>query len=154
MTYIKLLRSEVNVTDPPGARINLLRSEVTVVSTFAHINIFRSEIGTASPVTASVSPSGVTIEPFTLVTLIGGGGNSSPTVQTWTQVSGTPVTINQTGDTATFTAAGTYAGETSVFRYNVDGATADVSVTFYPATEFAIIGGVQVPMQMQLVSST
>lgn len=154
MAYVSVYRSEVNVTGTLGTTVNIYRSEVTVVSATANIKIYRSELLAAIPVTAAASPSG-TVEPYKPVTLVGGGGSATPSVQTWTQVSGTPVqSLTQTGDTAVIVPAGTYAGDTLIFRYNVDGATADVSVPVYPATEFAIIGGAQVPMQMQLVSST
>lgn len=94
------------------------------------------------------------------VTLTGTDTDSDGTVvtRTWTQTSGTPVTLTGTGATRTFTRPLPLDGESLTFAYTVTddrGQQAADPVTVYllPVTERAVIGGVEVPMQMESVKA-
>lgn len=107
----------------------------------------------AAPATANAGPDQVGVEPWSTVTL-SGSDTGTVTSRQWTQLTGTPVTLTgATTATATFTAAGTVAGETSTFRYTVNGSVFDdVAVTVLPASERIMIGGSWVPCRTRLVT--
>ncbi len=106
----------------------------------------RAELSSANvPVVGS--PAAQTVEPGFLVTLHATGGNPTPSSVTWTQIGGTTVSLSGTGDTRTFTAP--YVGGQLVFRYNVDGATCDLTVDVMPPTEHNKIAGVIQPIALQ-----
>lgn len=118
-------------------------------------------IGTAalSTVTCNAGADQSNIEPWTTVTLSGTDSDSGGTIVTraWTQTAGTTATLtNANTATATYTCPGTLAGETATFVYTVtdDGAQTASSTTHVsslPVTERAVLGGVEVPMQIRWV---
>lgn len=80
----------------------------------------------------------VNIEPFGTVTLTATASDpdgTTPTVS-WSQISGTAVTLSGSGSTRTFVAPATHTGDTLVFRATAsDGTlqtTDDVAITVYP----------------------
>lgn len=97
------------------------------------------------------------IEPWDTVLLTATDADSDGTVvsRAWTQTAGTTVTMTgATTQSLSFPAPGTLAGDTLTFTYTVtddQGATGtdSVSVTVLAATERAIVGGVEVPMQVR-----
>lgn len=98
-----------------------------------------------------------TVEPWTTVTLTGTDTDTENNVTTraWSQVSGTAVTLSGSGATITFPAPPSIAGSTLTFRYTATDSgslsgTDDVVITVLPVTERAVIGGVEVPMQVRL----
>lgn len=103
------------------------------------------------------------IEPFSTVTLSGVGSiDSDGTIENYifTQVSGSPsVTLTPNGSVCTYTAPGTVAGTTLVFGLtvvdNTDTSSAQDTVTHtvLPVTERAVVGGVEVPIQMDIITS-
>jgi hypothetical protein len=109
----------------------------------------------AASYTASAGADQTNVEPWSTVTLTG-TDTGSPTTRAWTQTGGAPsVTISGASTTTpTFTAPGTIAGTTLTFTYTVSGSGAPASsatnVTVLPVTERAVIGGVEVPMQIRV----
>jgi hypothetical protein len=114
------------------------------------------------PAVANVAPTAdagadqVDIEPYTIVTLTGSDSDTDGTIASrqWTQTGGSPTVtiIDDDQATATFKAPGSLAGTTLTFEYEVtdnDGATDSdtCTVTVYPSTERAAIGGVMVPLE-------
>jgi hypothetical protein len=104
------------------------------------------------PSTLVIAPGGPTgsagdnqfdIEPYSTVSLTGYGTG------TWAQDSGTEVTLDGAGNTRTFKAPGTIAGETLTFSFGGD--TCDVAVM--PVTERMVFDGAEVPLEIQQVSS-
>lgn len=110
---------------------------------------------TAPTANAGLDQTGV--EPWNPVVLTGSDSDSDGTVtgRAWAQTAGSPtVTLTGSGASRTFTAPGTVAGTTLTFTYTVTdsgGATASdpMTVTVLPATERAVIGGVEVAMQVR-----
>lgn len=99
-----------------------------------------------------------TAEPWAAVTLAGTDADSDGTIssRSWSQVSGTSVTLAGSGASRTFEAPATVAGGTLVFRYSVTdnaGATTtdDVAVTVLPAAERILIGGSWQPSRLVIV---
>lgn len=114
--------------------------------------------------TAPIADAGVdrTVEPWTLITLSGSASSDidgTVTSYSWSQISGTAVSLSGSGSDRTFTAPGSIAGSTLVFGLIVTddlGATstqATVSITILPCLERAAIGGVLVPVQFMAVFS-
>lgn len=112
-----------------------------------------------TPPTVSAGADQANIEPYTTVTLTGTATDPGGTIasRTWRQVSGTP-TVTLTGATtatATYKAPGTLNGTTLVFGFTATddgGATATEDTTTHtilPVTERAVIGGVEVPMEIR-----
>lgn len=108
--------------------------------------------------TANAGPDQSNIEPWSTVLLDGSASSDSDgTVASyaWTQTAGTTVTLTGSGATRTYTAPGTLAGETETFSLTVTdnggaSSTADtVNISVLPVTERAVIGGVEVPMQVR-----
>lgn len=108
--------------------------------------------------TANAGPDRLDVEPWAPVTI--GGLDSDPdgTIASiaWTQIAGPATPLSSTTVASpTLTAPGTLAGTTLTYRKTVTdngGATSppdDVSVTVLPVTERAVIGGVEVPMQIR-----
>lgn len=112
---------------------------------------------TAAP-TADAGVDQTGVEPWTPVLLNGsvlGAADSTG----WVQIAGTPtVALTATGTQASFEAPGTLAGTTLTFQFTATNAggssTNTMNVTILPATERAVIGGVEVPVKMMNVSST
>lgn len=107
---------------------------------------------------AAASPS-ASVEPWSTVTLTGTDADSDGTIATraWTQTGGASAgTIaGASTATATVTAPGTLAGDTLTFTYTVTdngGLTASdtTTVALLAATERAVVGGAEVPMQIRL----
>lgn len=108
------------------------------------------------PPVANAGPDQSNVEPWATVTLTGTDSDSDGTVtaRAWAQTAGTTVTLSGTGTTRTFTAPGTLAGDTLTFGYTVTdngGAVSvdSVNVAVLPATERAVIGGVEVPARFR-----
>lgn len=102
-----------------------------------------------------------TVEPYSIVTLTGTDSDSDGTVasRVWTQVSGSPtVTLSGSGATRTYLSPGTLGGTTLVFGYQVvddqgaSSAQSTVTHTVLAATERAVVGGVEVPVNTKVVS--
>lgn len=119
-------------------------------------------IGTSSfnaPPTATAAASATdNIEPYSTVTLTGTDADSDGTIASrlWTQTAGTSVSIaTATSAVATFTAPGTINGDALSFQYAVtdnggaSGSAAVGPLNVLPATERAVIGGAEVPMQVR-----
>lgn len=140
-------------------------SEATTIA--ANYDDFRATTGTfgllgpepaASPPTCSAGANQSQLEPWTTVTLSGTDASSGGTIASrlWAQTSGTP-TVAITGAstaTATFTAPGTLAGTSLTFSYTVTDnasqtASSSTTTAFLPVTERAVLGGVEVPMQIR-----
>lgn len=102
------------------------------------------------------------IEPYSTQTLSGSDDDSDGTIvtRTWRQISGTAVQLVGSGANRTYAAPGTIAGVSLTFGYSVtdnSGANSAESVVTHsilPVTERAVIGGVEVPMGINDVSST
>lgn len=104
------------------------------------------------------------IEAFSTVTLTGTDSDSDGTVssRTWRVISttnGAPTpALSGSGTTRTFKAPGTLSGTDITCGYQVqdnDGQNSiedTMVVTVFPATDRAIIGGVQVPMEVQAIA--
>jgi hypothetical protein len=113
------------------------------------------------PPTASAGSDQTNIEPWSTVTLAGTDSDADGTVvtRTWRQISGPAVTLSATGNTATYAAPATITGGTLVFGYQVidnsgaPSAESTVTHTVLPATERVIVGGVEVPVRFNHVSS-
>ena len=113
--------------------------------------------------TANAGPNQTSVEPYYTVTLTGSASSDSDGTiasYSWTQTGGTTVTLSDpTVVQPTFTAPGTISGDTLTFSLTVtdnQGATSTpstVSITILNATERAVIGGSEVPMQLLAVSS-
>lgn len=102
-----------------------------------------------------------TVEPYRTVTLTGTDSDSDGTVSTrsWRQVSGPAVTLSgATTATATYKSPGTLAGTSLVFGYTVTDDAAEqspestVTHTIMGATERVVIGGVEVPVEISVVT--
>ena len=114
--------------------------------------------------TANLGGNVTNIEPYSTQTINGSNSkdNDTGTIASYTfrQISGSPtVTINGTGAIRTYTAPGTVAGTTLVFglvvtdNQGADSTEDTVTHTILPVTERAVIGGVEVPMQISSVNS-
>lgn len=90
------------------------------------------------------------IEPYTTVTLTATDAESTPA---WTQTAGTPtVTLGGSGATRTFVAPATRAGTTLTFRAtDAGGLNDEMTVTVLPHNEWAVIGGVEVPLIIRVL---
>ena len=88
-----------------------------------------------------------TVDAYTLVTL---SATDAESAVTWTQTGGSPsVTLGGSGNVRTFTAPAVRAGTTLTFTATDAGALTDTcSVVVYPHNEYAVIGGVEVPIQI------
>lgn len=114
---------------------------------------------TNEPPTAAAGLDVTNIEPYTTQTLTGSDNDSDGTVatRTWRQISGPAVSLAGTGATRTYKAPGTITGATLVFGYTVTDNIGDASVeatvshTILFATERAVVGGVQVPVEVREV---
>lgn len=86
------------------------------------------------------------VDAYTLVTLVGSDLESGVT---WSQTAGSPtVTLGGSGATRTFTAPALRAGTTLTFTAT-DGVLTDaMTVEVFPHNEWAVVGGVEVPMQI------
>lgn len=115
---------------------------------------------TATPPTVS-APQAQTVEPWSTVTLTGTytAGSGAITGTTWTQTSGTAVTLTGANTTtATFTAPAAIADANIGFTFavtdsNAQTVTGTTTVKVLAATERAVVGGKEVPMQISLVGS-
>jgi hypothetical protein len=114
------------------------------------------------PPFASAGSDQTSIEPWSTVTMIGTDSDSDGAVasRTWRQVSGTAVTLTGSGNTASYTAPAAIISADLVFGYQVLddlGATSaenTVTHTILPATERAVIGGVEVPIQFNHITNS
>lgn len=103
--------------------------------------------GSATPL--GISPTGYAgddisgIEPYSIVPLTGSYTG------TWSQTSGTTVSILGSGNNVSFKAPGSIAGEVLGFSFGGD----PMTVTTLPVTERAVRGGVEVPLEIQQVKS-
>lgn len=101
------------------------------------------------------------IEPGSTITL-DGTGSSDPdgTISSyvWAQTSGTTVTITGSGATRTVRAPFTIAGTVLAFKLTVtdsSGSSTEATVVYsvLPCTERAVVGGVEVPLEIRLATS-
>ncbi len=92
---------------------------------------------TPSGITGNAGPDQAGVEPWTTVTL------SATGTGTWSQVSGTAVTIIGSGAVVTFTAPASLNSQTLVFTYGGD----QVNISILPATEAVYSGGQWVPVR-------
>ena len=94
-----------------------------------------------------------TVEPWSTVTLT---ATANTGTATWTQQSGTTVTLNGAGALVrTFTAPADFAGAALVFRATNGTATDDVSITVLPATDGLVVSTapvVVVPIRLTVVT--
>ena len=98
-------------------------------------------------------------QPFTLT--FNESDDGTIATRTFRQISGTTVSISQPtgdGDTVDIDAPGTIAGDTLVFGYKVNDGTQDsdedtISVDVLPVTERIVIGGVEVPARLFIVTT-
>lgn len=112
---------------------------------------------TNDPPTAAAGLDVANIEPYTTQTLTGTDADSDGTVvtRTWRQISGVAVTLSGSGAVRTYTAPGTISGTTLIFGYKVTDNSGDsspeatVTHTVLFATERAVIGGVEVPVEVR-----
>lgn len=106
---------------------------------------------------ANAGPDQSDVEPWLTVTLSGTDSDTDGTVvaRAWTQTAGAAVTLSGASTaTATFPAPGTLAGTSLTFTYTVtdnggESGSDTVNVGVLPVTERAVIGGVEVPMQVR-----
>jgi hypothetical protein len=121
-------------------------------SAYGVLVIIPNAAGTAPTVNAGADQ---TVEAWTHVSLVG-QVTGTVTSLSWTQISGPAVTLTGTGSTVAFDAPGTLAGVTLGFRLTASNGTTTVSddtvVTVYPASERAVVNGVEVPLRLQQVS--
>lgn len=147
-------RVELTTTGSPGnhgrhSRVELVAYRVPQNGRHSRVELFtlpqnarhsRVELKSASPVSAGTDLVGV--EPGSLVPLLGTGGDVGGT-PVWSQVSGPMVVFTQTGAAASFRAPPTLTGTNVVFRFSVNGAMDDVSITVLAATHRVLWGGVE-----------
>lgn len=137
----QLLRVELDSVQ--SANGQLLRAQLSSTAA-SDGQLLRAELSSSNvPVQAG---STVTVEPWSTSPLQGSGGNSNPTVQSWSQTAGPAVTLTGTGDHRTYIAPATVSGVTLTFVYNVDGATAEVSHVVLPTTESDVVSRVRRPL--------
>ena len=153
---------------------HLSRVELTTLAPAAGF-LGRVEVGTPDPcagwlgrvevtvplaLTANAGADVGDVEPYSLGALVGTVTGGAAQTHSWRQVSGpaSPIT-DPTAAVTTFKAPGTLAGAVCVFGYTVIG-TNDVPSpesatrrTVFPVTERAVIGGVEVPVEISLVSN-
>jgi len=113
--------------------------------------------------TASAGPDQSNIEAYGSVQLAGSGSDPDGSIASysWNHISGASSNAALSSTTTaspSYTAPGTLAGSTDVWRLTVtdnQGATDtdDISVTVLPARERAVIGGVEVPVNIRAVGS-
>lgn len=89
------------------------------------------------------------VDAYTLVTLSAVDAEQTPS---WSQTGGSPtVTLGGSGAVRTFIAPAVRAGTTLTFQASDGVLTDTMTVTVYPHNEWALIGGVEVPMQILAV---
>lgn len=90
-----------------------------------------------------------TVDAYTLVTLSATDPEQTPS---WSQTGGSPtVTLGGSGAVRTFIAPAVRAGTMLTFQASDGMATDTMIVTVYPHNEWALVGGVEVPMQILAV---
>lgn len=90
-----------------------------------------------------------TVDAYTLVTLFAVDAEQTPS---WSQTGGSPtVTLGGSGAVRTFTAPAVRAETTLTFQASDGILTDTMNVTVYPHNEWALVGGVEVPMQIVAV---
>lgn len=126
----KVSRTIVSATPRPTSALRVMRAQASTPVTV--------------PVTAGSAQSA--IEPNVTVALAGGGA----TPGAWSQVSGPAVTLSGSGASASYVAPLLLATAVLRFAYTVAGQSALVEHTVLPATERAVLGGVEVPLLPRL----
>jgi hypothetical protein len=129
-----------------GEQVTLIRygkASSTPTSTMSfYIDDIGQSIGSSVPLgpspTGSAGPD-QTVEPWSIVTL------TATDTGSWSQVSGPAVTLSGSGLTRTFKAPGVLNNTALVFAYGGDTCT----VTVLAATERAVMGGVEVPLEIR-----
>lgn len=157
MTAGHLARIEATTLDP--AKGLLARIELGVPTPWmGHLS--RVEITAPVALVANAGADAEQLEPYFSHPLTGTHTGGTATSRIWRQVSGPPVTItNPSQATATFKAPGTIAGVDCVFGYTATGSNGAPSVesttkmNILPVTERAVIGGVEVPMELRQAGS-
>lgn len=99
---------------------------VSSMPLYSHLIQYVDALG--GPVVADAGVDQTNIEPLTTVTLTGHAtGGDGGYIHTWTQTSGTTVTLSGVGATRTFTAPAAMTASTLVFQYGAnDGSDSDV----------------------------
>lgn len=108
------------------------RAELLSAGAFP-VNVQHARAELATPVSVKAGADVLNVEPGSVVTLTGSGGDGGDPV--WVQVLGAPATTVQDGVNLTLRAPATLSGDTLTFRFSVDGAYDDVFVTVLPALE-------------------
>ena len=108
-------------------------------STFAESNATGLSVTYSDPYDAGDDQ---VVDPWELVTLTG-----TPSGGTWTQVSGTPVTLAGSGAVRTFTAPASMSEQVLTFAYGAD----QMTVTVNPARVGILRPGGMVPARFQIV---
>lgn len=140
----------VGTTGPVSAGSTMKTASMSVASGVAtKMLLFVEPSGTPPVVSAGADQTAA--EPYKTVTL---AATSSESSVSWSQLTGTSVTLSGSGLSRTFTAPGTLDGETLTFRAsatNGNGTTTDdVAVTVLPVNERVVVGAVQVPVRIFL----
>jgi hypothetical protein len=116
------------------------------VDEFAFITGTTAEIDAVPANTAPSAGPDQSVDAYTLVTL---SGTDLESGVTWTQTGGSPtVTLGGSGNVRTFTAPAIRAGTTLTFQVSDGTLTDSMTVTVFPHNEYAVMGGVEVPIQM------
>jgi len=157
-------------TQPRNMRIGKILGSPTIGNLI--IDDIKWVTGSATPIGAYVVPptadagtDQVGVEAFSTVTVTGTDNDDDGTVvtRTWRVISTTggaaTPTLSGSGNSRTFTAPGTLSGTDVLLGYKVtdndaqDSPESTVTVSVFPAAERAIIGGVQVPMQIKAIQT-
>jgi len=129
----------------------------TLQSGLGYAMIIKSAAATNVAPTADAGADQTNIEPFATVTLNGSASTDSDgtiSTYTWSQISGTSVTLSGSGASRTFTAPNTLSGDTLVFGLTVTDnggltSTQDtVSITVLQATELIRVSGAWAPARL------
>lgn len=146
----------VAATTVDNFRIGILSGNPTTTTYFDKIVADDATEPTppSSPIVPSAGADQTGIEPYATVTLTGSAtGGSGSLTYTWTQLTGTTVSLSGSGASRTFIAAPTISGETPTFRVSVtDGVTTqtdDVAITVLPHNFWAKAGGTWVARQVR-----
>lgn len=116
---------------------------------FAFITGTTAQIDAVAANTAPDAGPSQIVDAYTLVTLSATDAEQTPS---WSQTGGSPtVTLGGSGAVRTFIAPAVRAETTLTFQASDGLLTDTMTVTVYPHNEWALIGGVEVPMQILAV---
>lgn len=171
MTTGRLARLELTHPSSAGrlARLEVTAAPVTTKGRLARLELAtapgtgrlaRLEVSAPVALLANAGNPQVDLEPWSVIALAGTESGGTSTSRAWRQVSGPTVTLTGTSTArVSYEAPGTLAGGTVVFGYTVTGSNgvpsteATVTHTVLPATERAVVGGVEVPLRVQTATS-